>query len=91
MKVVLCDRCTKKLMYKRTKDKEALWVAGALKTMANKAVTGMDAVDTPLEGVSRSQRGTSREQRETSGSGGNEGRGLDHPRSDRHRDKRRRY
>ncbi|KAF9648682.1 hypothetical protein BDM02DRAFT_3155618 [Thelephora ganbajun] len=93
VKVVLCDRCIKKLMYKRTKDKEAARAAAAPKTQGSDIVAGTDGTDEFPDGIPRSQRGTSREQRETSNADRNEGRRRNHSRSrspqDRYRSKRR--
>ena len=93
VKVVLCDRCIKKLMYKRTKDKEAARVAAASKTQESNAVRRTGIEDAFLEVTYGSRRRGSREQRETPGTGGNEDRRRDHSRSrsprDRHRDKHR--
>ena len=93
VKVVLCDRCIKKLMYKRTKDKEAAQAAHALKTGEGDVVApGMDAADISLEGTSKPRRGTSQEQRKLFDPKGNEGHRRVHSRSrsprDRHRSKR---
>ncbi|KAF9787469.1 folate-sensitive fragile site protein Fra10Ac1-domain-containing protein [Thelephora terrestris] len=69
VKVVLCDRCIKKLMYKRRKDKEAKDKTASHAAAASKTGAG----DLPKD-IPRSHERTSREQHETYNSSGNEGR-----------------
>jgi hypothetical protein len=63
VKVVLCDRCIKKLMYKRTKDKEAAQAAAASRILGRATLrSGTDAADEIPEDISGSHgRKTSRE------------------------------
>ena len=92
VKVVLCDRCIKKLMYKRTKDKEAARVATASNTGGSNDGSGMDAVDEVVEDISGPRSRTSRGQHEISTANGSDGCRRNRSRSrsprDRHRSKR---
>jgi len=93
VKVVLCDRCIKKLMYKRMKDKEASGAARVSKVQEDGAAAGTDTADTLPEDTSRSRSSAPREQWEISHAERNGERRRDHSRSrspiDRHHGKRR--
>jgi len=88
VKVVLCDQCIKKLMYKRMKDKGASDASAVSRAQENDAAVGTDPADALLE--DRSCSSASREQREGSHAGRNDGRRGARSRSprDRHRGKR---
>ena len=92
VKVVLCNRCIKKLMYKRNKDKAAAEAATASKPGRGNLMSETDAADELLEDLSGSCSRTSRKQCETSNANESEGCRRDRSRSrsprDRHRSKR---
>lgn len=89
VKVVLCDKCIKKLMYKRMKDKEAAQAAALLETGGNIPASGTDTPGELPDDNPRSRRRASRERYETSNTGDKEGRRRNQSRSlsprERHR------
>jgi len=92
VKVVLCNKCIKKLMYKRQKDKEAAKAAAPSKTGRGSIVSGTGIQD---DDTSESRGSTSREQREAPNANGGEGCRRNRSRSrsprDRHRSKRKEH
>lgn len=72
VKVVLCDRCIKKLMYKRMKDKEATQAATESRTGKADFTSGTDGGEHG-EATSRSRRRPSRDPPRTSTASESEG------------------
>jgi hypothetical protein len=87
----LCDKCIKKLMYKRMRDKEATQAVAASRAGGGEVVSGVNIAGELPEDTPRSYRKTSQGHHEPSDTSGIEGRrwNRSHSRSprDRHRSK----